>query len=466
MSIITRFAPSPTGFLHIGSARTALFNWLYTKKRLGKFYLRIEDTDKVRSTPEAIKTIIESLKWLGLNWDGEIVFQSHRQSRHKEIAEKLVSLGQAYYCYLTPEQIAEERRKSPYSKLISPWRDKSSRPNLSPNVNPVIRLRSIDSGSLTIHDTVQGNVQVNNEQLDDMILLRSDGTPTYMLAVVVDDYDMGVNYIIRGDDHLTNTFRQIQIYNAMGWELPNYAHIPLIHGEDGAKLSKRHGALGVQHYREMGYLPETLCNYLLRLGWGYGNKEILSINEAIEIFDVSDIGKSPARFDMNKINSLNAHYISMQNDEKLLGYVTLLLGLQDNLKMQEKLMLAMPQLKVRANTLLNLAANAKIYVTPQVPMDKKSEEVLANSKNREFLRFIVDKMSNIAAEDWNLENIKNTAELIAKELNIEPILIIQILRAGVIGTFNSPGIYEVLSIIGRDETIKRINEKLESNLQI
>src|ERR1043166_7292872 len=318
--IVTRFAPSPPGFLHIGGGRTALFNWLYARGRGGKFLLRIEDTDRARSTEAAIAAILDGLKWLGLDWDGAAVHQFSRAARHREVAEQLLAAGKAYYCYASPEELAEMREKARAdgrSNLYDGrWRERDPSDS-RPNVKPVIRLKAPLTGETVIEDQVQGRVTWQNENLDDLVLLRSDGTPTYMLAVVVDDHDMGVTHIIRGDDHLTNGARQKQIYDALGWTVPVMAHIPLIHGPDGAKLSKRHGALGIEAYRAMGYLPEAMRNYLVRLGWAHGDQEIFSTDEMIDAFDLSGIGRSAARFDFAKLENLNGHYIHQTEDKVL-----------------------------------------------------------------------------------------------------------------------------------------------------
>src|SRR6266850_5497839 len=320
--IVTRFAPSPTGFLHIGGGRTALFNWLYARGRGGKFLLRIEDTDRARSTEPAIEAIFDGLKWLGLDWDGEPVHQFSRAARHREVAEQLLAAGKAYYCYASSEELTEMReaaRREGRSKLYDGlWRDRDpSHPR--PDVKPVIRLKAPLTGETAIEDQVQGRVVWQNENLDDLVLLRSDGTPTYMLAVVIDDHDMGVTHVIRGDDHLTNAARQKQIYDALGWPVPVMAHIPLIHGPDGSKLSKRHGALGVDAYRAMGYLPAALRNYLVRLGWSHGDQEIFSTEEMIADFDLPAIGRSAARFDFAKLENLNGHYIRQADDAELVS---------------------------------------------------------------------------------------------------------------------------------------------------
>src|SRR5580658_9255155 len=317
---IVRFAPSPTGYLHIGGARTALFNWLYAKHTGGKFLLRIEDTDRARSTPESVQTILDGLKWLGLDWDGDAISQFARFERHAEVARQMVANGTAYYCYASPEELetmrAEQKAKGLPQRYDGRWRDRPAG-DAPPGVKPVIRLKAPQTGETIVNDAVMGSITVQNSQLDDMVLLRADGTPTYMHAVVVDDHDMGITHVIRGDDHMTNTFRQVQIYKAMGWEIPAFAHLPMILGPDGAKLSKRHGSPAVADYRERGYLPEAIRNYLLRLCWSHGDDEIISTQQAIEWFDFGGIGKSPARFDFVKLGNVNAHYIKQTDDQRL-----------------------------------------------------------------------------------------------------------------------------------------------------
>src|SRR5690349_956381 len=324
MSVVVRFAPSPTGFLHIGGARTALFNWLFARHNGGTYKLRIEDTDRARSTPEAVAAILDGLSWLGLDWDGEVVYQSQRLDRHAEIARQLLAEGKAYRCYCTPEELEAMREKARAEgrpvRYDGTWRDRDPS-EAPPGVKPAIRLKAPQEGETVIRDHVQGEVRVANAQLDDLIILRADGTPTYNLSVVVDDHDMGITHVIRGDDHLTNAFRQTQIYRALDWAVPEFAHVPLIHGPDGAKLSKRHGALGVDAYRDMGYLPEALRNYLLRLGWSHGDDEIIATRQAIEWFDLAAVGRAPARFDFAKLDNLNGHYIREAADERLVALV-------------------------------------------------------------------------------------------------------------------------------------------------
>src|SRR5437588_11438236 len=366
MSVVVRFAPSPTGFLHIGGARTALFNWLFARHHGGTFRLRIEDTDRVRSTPEAVAAIVDGLSWLGLGWDGEIVHQFAGAERHGEIARQLLAAGRAYRCYCTPAELEAMRERARAEKRSvrydGTWRERD--PAEAPaGIAPVIRFKAPQDGATTIHDAVQGEVSVDNQELDDLIILRSDGTPTYNLSVVVDDHDMGVTHVIRGDDHLNNAFRQKQIYDALGWAVPQFAHVPLIHGPDGAKLSKRHGALGVDSYRELGYLPEALRNYLLRLGWSHGDDEIISTQQAIEWFDIDAVGRAPARFAFAKLDNLNGHYIRAAEDERLVALIPPRLEKPVGKPLTDvelgRVREAMPELKLRPKTLAELAANAR-----------------------------------------------------------------------------------------------------------
>src|ERR1700733_14251232 len=374
MSVVTRFAPSPTGFLHIGGARTALFNWLYARRHGGKMLLRVEDTDRERSTQGAIDAILDGLNWLGIAWDGDVIYQFSRASRHREVAEALLAAGHAYHCYASPEELTQMReaaRKEGRAKLYDGrWRDRDPSDS-PPGVKPTIRLKAPLTGETVIEDQVQGRVVWQNENLDDLVLLRSDGTPTYMLAVVVDDHDMAVTHIIRGDDHLTNAARQKQIYDALGWLVPVMAHIPLIHGPDGSKLSKRHGALGVDAYRAMGFLPAALRNYLVRLGWSHGDQEIFSTDEMIAAFDLPQIGRAPARFDFAKLENLNGHYIRQSGDAELLAAIEKLLphlanGAAIAAKMTPRLkgqfLAAMPSLKERAKTLIDLIDGASFLL--------------------------------------------------------------------------------------------------------
>jgi len=457
MEVVTRFAPSPTGFLHIGSARTALFNWLYAKSMGGRFLLRIEDTDKVRSTTESVDAIISGLEWLGLEWDGDPVFQLQRQGRHQEVANSMVEKGAAYYCYMSQEEIAERKKKDPHTKIASPWRDSASGLSygFKDGVSPVIRLRVTQSGETILNDLVQGVVRVSHSELDDMVLVRSDGTPTYMFAVVVDDHDMGVTHVIRGDDHLTNAFRQLQIYEALGWSRPQYGHIPLIHGQDGAKLSKRHGALGVEYYRDAGYLPEAMCSYLMRLGWSYGDQEIIPKDVAARAFNISDVNKAAARFDIQKLDFINAHYIQHSDDETLCSMVVDRWdGDRPELEAFERMKRAIPQLKVRAKTIVDMVDGAQIYIKKHMPIDPKLQQVL--DQNKSLLDKLTIALGEIDSSYWNSDNLKNSIGIFATQEEVKESVIMQLLRASVIGTINSPGVYDVLSVLGKQETLLRL----------
>jgi glutamyl-tRNA synthetase len=459
MSIVVRFAPSPTGFLHIGGARTALFNWLFARHHGGKFLLRIEDTDRKRSTPEAVAAIIDGLDWLGLAWDGQIVHQFERAPRHAEIARQLLAAGRAYYCYCTPAELEAMRERARAEKRSvrydGTWRDRD--PSEAPaEVAPAIRLKAPQHGSTTIHDLVQGEVTVANTELDDLIILRADGTPTYNFSVVVDDHDMGITHVIRGDDHLNNTFRQKQIYDALGWAVPEFAHVPLIHGPDGAKLSKRHGALGVDAYRELGYLPEALRNYLLRLGWSHGDDEIISTEQAIEWFDIDAVGRAPARFDFAKLDNLNGHYIRAADDERLVAQVTsrlekLVAPLTDiDLG---RLREAMPELKLRPKTLVELAANARFLVAPRpIRPDDKAAKLLTPDARR----LLAELLERLDGAEWQPERLEEEVRALADQLGTKLGSIAQPLRAALTGSLASPGIFVVMKILGREESLGRI----------
>lgn len=462
MSVIVRFAPSPTGYLHIGGARTALFNWLFARHHGGKFLLRIEDTDRVRSTQEAINAIFAGLRWLELDWDGDVVMQFARMQRHQEVAHALVAKGLAYYCYCSPEELAAmkeqaqaEGRPPRYNGL---WRDRD--PSEAPaGVKPVVRLKVSQTGETGIDDMVQGTVRVANSQLDDMILLRADGTPTYMLSVVVDDHDMGITHIIRGDDHLTNAFRQTHIYQAMGWSLPKFAHIPLIHGADGAKLSKRHGALGIEAYRDMGFLPAAMRNYLLRLGWSHGDEEIISTEQAIAWFDVDHIGRSPSRFDMNKLTNLNGHYMRQSDDASLVALVLPRLQPHTTINeamLQQRLTTAMPGLKTRTSTLVELAESARfLIVTGRPAPDTKAQSLI--TENAALLQALSHIFENISS--WDLESLETAIKNYCAQQNLKVGQVAQPLRAALTGRTVSPGIYEVMVALGRDESLTRLSEK-------
>lgn len=451
--IATRFAPSPTGYLHIGGARTALFNYLFSKHNNGKFLLRIEDTDQARSTKPAIDAILQGLEWLNLKHDEKIVLQSENINRHREIAEKLLEINQAYLCYASTEELEEMRnyaeKKGEVFRFKSPWRDKIN--SQSSATKPVIRIKAPIDGEAIIKDLVQGEIRVKNSELDDLVMLRSDGTPTYMLAVVVDDHDMGITHVIRGDDHLTNAFRQKIIYQAMGWETPKFAHIPLIHGSDGAKLSKRHGATSVIDYKEMGYLPEAMRNYLLRLGWSHGDAEIISDDEAISWFDLDKVGKSPSRFDFTKLKSLNKHYIREKSDEELLASRNFL-----NLNEREKsrLIHATKFIKERAELLIDLDKNLEVYrdnFTGEIDADGKK----LISEKKSLLGDLEKIFSDL--NDWSHEGVKSSLNNFANERNLKikdfgPLLRITL-------TFSSAsagGIFDVVETLGKDEVLSRI----------
>jgi glutamyl-tRNA synthetase len=491
--VVTRFAPSPTGFLHIGGARTALFNWLFTRHHGGEFRLRIEDTDRARSTKEAIDAILEGLHWLGLEWDGEVVYQSERAQRHAAVALELVQAGNAYRCYCTPEELTEMRAKARSegsARLYDGrWRDRDPA-DAPPGVDPVIRLKVPLTGETVIDDAVQGEVTVPNAQLDDMVLLRADQTPTYMLSVVVDDHDMGITHAIRGDDHLTNAFRQTQLFRAAGWPEPCFAHIPLIHGADGAKLSKRHGALGIEAYRDMGYLPQALTkrhgalgieayrdmgylpqalmNYLLRLGWSHGDAEIIDLEQAIAWFDLADVNKAAARFDFDKLNSLNAHYLREMEDLPLVDLIRprleRMLGSALGDVQVARLGAGMSGLKARAKTLEELAENALFYVTPRpLEVDEKARNILSPEACAllKALTTVIEgdtDWTEAGDTDWTEAGIEASAREFAEEKGLKLGKIAQPLRAALTGTTASPGIFEVMAVLGREETLARIGD--------
>ncbi|HET7709347.1 MAG TPA: glutamate--tRNA ligase [Sphingomicrobium sp.] len=454
--VVTRFAPSPTGFLHIGGARTALFNWLFARHHGGKFLLRIEDTDKARSTDEAIEAILDGLRWLGLDWDGHEYFQSQFWARHAEVAHKLLERGHAYRCYMTQDELAAARAKAQAERrpfrIESPWRDVTEPRGDTPFV---IRLKSPRDGETVIEDRVQGRVTVQNSELDDFVLLRSDGTPTYMLAVVVDDHDMGVTHVIRGDDHLNNAFRQLAIIRAMGWPEPVYAHVPLIHGPDGAKLSKRHGALGVDSYRDdMGYLPEAVGNYLLRLGWGHGDDEIISRDQAIEWFDLDHVGKSPSRFDFKKLKNLNGHYMREADDHRLVELV--MPRLPPNAD-RALLLRAMPELKARAHDLNALAESASfLFASRPIQIEPQASELLTPD-SRENLAAVHNKLA--AVEAWTHETTDAAVRNVAEERSLKLGKLAQPLRAALTGKTTSPGIFDVLVLLGKSESLARIADQ-------
>ena len=466
MTVTVRFAPSPTGFLHIGSARTALFNWLFARHHGGVFRLRIEDTDRTRSTQEAVDAIVDGLGWLGLSWDGEIVHQSTRAAGHAEIARQLLSAGRAYHCYCSPaeleamrERARAERRSVRYDGT---WRDRDPA-EAPPGIPPVIRLKAPQGGATTIRDRVQGDVTISNAELDDLIILRADGSPTYNLSVVVDDHDMAVTHVIRGDDHLNNAFRQTQIYRALGWPEPEFAHLPLIHGADGTKLSKRHGALAVDAHRELGYLPEALRNYLLRLGWSHGDDEIISTEQAIAWFDLDAVGRAPARFDFAKLDNLNGHYIRLADDNRLTALVAERLDKISRRPLSEadraRLRRAMPELKLRPKTLAELASNAGFLVTPRpVPLDDNAADLLTVDSRR----LLADLLCALDHTPWQTGSLEQRVREFADEKGMRLGAVAQPLRAALTGSAASPGIFWVMEVLGREESRGRIAEAVEA----
>ena len=468
MSVVTRFAPSPTGYLHIGGARTALYNWLFARHHGGTFRLRVEDTDRKRSTEPAIQAILDGLAWLGLDWDGETVFQFARAERHAACAQALLAAGKAYRCYCSPEELAEMREKARAAGSArlydGRWRDRD--PAEAPaGIAPTLRLKAPLEGETVIEDAVQGRVTVANTQLDDMVLLRADGTPTYMLSVVVDDHDMGVSHVIRGDDHLTNAFRQTLLFQALDWRPPVFAHIPLIHGPDGAKLSKRHGALAVEAYRDMGYLPEALRNYLLRLGWGHGDEEIITTEQAVAWFDLPGVGRSPSRLDYDKLGSLNGHYIREANDDRLVELVRPLLEEKRGRPLEpaclERLRRAMPGLKPRAKTLVELADAAAFYVAARpLALDGKASKLLGDQAPILLARLVPELE---ATDDWSESSVEAAIRHFAEAEAIKLGQIAQPLRAALTGSAASPGIFEVMAVLGREETLARISDQSERN---
>lgn len=466
--VVTRFAPSPTGFLHIGGGRTALFNWLYARHHGGTMLLRIEDTDRERSTAAAIDAIIDGLRWLGLDWDGEVVYQASRVTRHQEVAEGLLAKGRAYRCYTTPEELQAmrdlARAEGRAPRYDGRWRDRD--PAEAPaGISPVIRLKAPQDGETTLEDRVQGHVTWANKDLDDLVLLRSDGTPTYMLAVVVDDHDMGVTQIIRGDDHLTNAARQMHIYGALGWHVPAMAHIPLIHGPDGSKLSKRHGALGVDAYRAMGFLPAAMRNYLLRLGWSQGDREAFTTEEMIEAFDLEGIGRSPSRFDFKKLENLNGHKMREASPAELTDALieTLpflpgggVLETRLDTTMRAQLLAAMPGLKERAKTLVELLDGAQyLYATRPLPIDEKAMSIL-NNGGRDHLAALIDLFEPL--ETWSSEATEAVVRHLAETSGAKLGQLAQPLRAALTGRSTSPGIFDVLAVLGKAESLARMRD--------
>ena len=479
--VVTRFAPSPTGFLHIGGGRTALFNWLYAKHTGGKFLLRIEDTDRERSTDAATRAIIDGLDWLGLEWDGQVVYQHARSSRHAEIAHELLARGSAYRCYLTAEELgamqaalvaerdlAKKEGRAPRGpqRLESPWRDRDPREAPS-GVKPVIRLKVPRGGETVIEDSVQGRVVFQNQHLDDMIVLRSDGTPVYNLAVVVDDHDMGVTHVIRGADHLTNAARQTLIYQGMGWDVPVFAHLPLIHGEDGAKLSKRHGAQGVEEFRAMGYLPAALRNYLSRLGWSHGDDEVFSTDQAIAWFDIKDINRAAARFDFKKLADLNGQYIRAASPAELLPRIRhVLADIEGGRELErrfdavgwDRLEAALPSLKERAKTLVELIDGAGYLIAARpIALDAKAG-VLLNAAARALLGEVAAALSSVSP--WTAPNLEAAVRTLADAKSAKLGQVAQPLRAALTGRTVSPPVFDVMAVLGPEETLARLRDQI------
>ena len=473
-TVVTRFAPSPTGYLHIGGGRTALFNWLFARANGGRMMLRIEDTDRARSTPEAIEAILEGLKWLELDWDGEPVYQFSRADRHREIAERLLAEGKAYRCYTSPEELAamreQARAEGRAPRYDGRWRDRDAS-EAPAGVDPVVRIKAPRSGETVVDDKVQGRVTFPNADLDDFIILRSDGTPTYMHSVVVDDHDMGVTHIIRGDDHLTNAARQTIIYDALDWPVPVMAHIPLIHGPDGAKLSKRHGALGVEAYRDMGYLPAAMRNYLVRLGWSHGDDEMFSTEQMIEWFSLEGIGKSAARFDFAKLENLNGLYMRAAADADILAAVHALLPhLADKQQIarqledadtEKRFLAAIPGLKERAKTLVELIDNsAFLFDRRPLDVDDKAAKLL-DPDARAVLAGLGPDLEKI--DDWSAETTEAAIRSFAEARELKLGKVAQPLRAALTGKTTSPGIFDVLAVLGKTESLGRIADQAKAD---
>ena len=472
-TVVTRFAPSPTGFLHIGGARTALFNWLYARHTGGTMLLRIEDTDRERSTEAATQAIIDGLAWLGLHWEGVPISQFQRAPRHREVAEELVRLGKAYYCYTSAAELDEMREKAraegrPW-RYDGRWRDRD--PSEAPaGVKPVVRIKAPTEGETIVHDRVQGDVRFPNKDLDDFIILRSDGVPTYMHAVVVDDHDMGVTHIIRGDDHLTNAARQTIIYQGMGWDVPVMAHVPMILGADGAKLSKRHGALGVEAYRAMGYLSAALRNHLARLSWSHGNDEIMSLDDMIRWFDIDDVNQSPARFDFQKLEALNGTYMRQMDSNELTDMFIRTLPYLENGKpildrldagREAQLRAAMPGLKERAKTLVELADGASfLFAERPLVVEGKAAALLEADRNREILTGAREALTGVST-DWTAASTEAAVRAYAGAKGLKLGDVAQPLRVALTGKLTSPGVFDVLAVLGAEESLARIKDKID-----
>ena len=460
MSVVTRFAPSPTGYLHIGGARTALFNWLYARKMGGKFLLRIEDTDRARSTDDAIAAILDGLDWLGLKADGEIIYQFARAARHREAVEEMVARGTAFRCYASNDEVEAMRAKAHGEgrALRSPWRDGGK----APDAPYVVRLRAPDAGEVVNADMIQGDVRIKARDIDDLVLLRADGNPTYMLSVVIDDHDMGVTHVIRGDDHLTNAARQIPIFQAMGWTAPKFAHVPLIHGPDGAKLSKRHGALAVQAYRDMGYLPEALNSYLMRLGWSPGHDDILTKETAVGQFEIGQIGKGPARLDFKKLDSVNAHFIGAADDTRLAGLLVERLKAAEGADLTEadcaKVRRATPVLKARARTLLDLAEQVKFVLAKRPLLMSAPAQALMTEEFRQILARLRDRLA--LETTWDHSVLGAVLKVFATDEGVGLGQIGPGLRAALTGGAQAPDLGQTLELLGREEALQRISDQV------
>ncbi|MEL7343410.1 MAG: glutamate--tRNA ligase [Pseudomonadota bacterium] len=459
--VVTRFAPSPTGYLHIGGARTALFNWLYARGTNGRFLLRIEDTDRERSTPEATQAIFAGLRWLGLDWDDEPISQHERAHRHAEVAHEMLTNGSAYKCFSTQEEIAAFREAAKAegrsTLFLSPWRDVA--PADHPDLPFVVRLKAPREGEMVVSDQVQGTVRVRNDQLDDMVLLRSDGSPTYMLAVVVDDHDMGVTHVIRGDDHLNNAARQMHVYLAMGWDIPVWAHIPLIHGEDGKKLSKRHGALGVEDWAVQGYPPRAMRNYLARLGWSHGNDEFFTDDQAQAWFDFGGIGKSPSRLDPKKLLNLSGQHIAATDDAALVAQIQNFLALTDKPaltnRQAEALLDAVPLTKTSAKTLIELIEKSR-FILVEHPIDRDEKAIsMLDSVSRGILTELTPQLQNAS---WSRETLEGIVSAAAEAHGTKLGKLAGPLRAALAGRTVSPSVFDMMLLLGRDETIARIQD--------
>ncbi len=467
MTVVTRFPPSPTGFMHVGNARTALFNWLYARANNGKFVVRIEDTDRKRHSEEAVAAIMDGLEWLGLNYDGEVVSQFSRLDRHTEVAKALIDKGLAYYCYCTPEELSEMREKAREEgkKTFYDRRWRDADPSSAPDgVDPVVRIKAPIDGQTTIQDKVQGEVAVSNDQLDDFIILRSDGTPTYMLSVVVDDYDMGITHVLRGDDHLNNTFRQKIIFDAMGWDVPTFAHLPLIHGPDGGKFSKRHGAQSVQEYREMGYLPEAMVNYLLRLGWSHGDDEVIPRDKAVEWFNIENIGKAPAKFDFAKLESLNAHYINEAKIDYLLEQAAPFYKERHDIVLDDisrkRISDGIDELKSRAKTLIQFVDDSAFYAKSlPLSFDEKAQNQINGAQD--VLSALLGKFES--EENFSGDRVQEICKEVAQEMKDGKLgKVAMPLRGALTGTTVSPSVFHAAEILGKDEACARIRSALNS----